>query len=152
MESFVACINIQELLDKVYRLSANIAKRREDSKVMATPDDEAVVLDHLRTAVDDVLMLANMNRVVLACDYDAVELVFSISPIRRGKEHLLDLLTSTIRQNMANEVVRLWMMTVRPEWADASMRESLRQNIKDVMCACTSMGNKVRRRATTMGI
>lgn len=78
-------------------------------------------------------------------------LTFSISPLREGREYLLDLLKETIRQYLVYEVRRLWMMEVRQEWADSSLRESLRENVRQVMNDVTSMGKKVRRRYAWIG-
>jgi hypothetical protein len=107
---------------------------------------------HLRSAVTDVLSLANPNNLKFTCDYSDDRLKFSLSPIREGREYMLELLKNCIRQYLVAEVRRLWMMNVRPEWADASKHESLLKNIRDAMSASTSTGNRVRRRAATMGI
>lgn len=120
--------------------------------VQSAEDEQDSLLYHLRTAVTDVLLFANANRVKFTCDYSGDKLTFSLSPLREGREHMLDLLKEAIKQYLVFEVRRLWMMTVRPEWADDSLRESLRANIREAMNASTAMGNKVRRRATTMGI
>lgn len=119
--------------------------------VQSDSDQQDAILYHLRSAVVDVLQFANPNRVKFICDYEDDALKFSISPVRDGREYLLDILKESIRQYLVFEVRRLWMMTVRPEWADDSLRASLRTNILEAMNNSTS-GNKVRRRATTMGI
>ena len=115
-------------------------------------DTQDALMYHLRDAVTDVLSLANPNNLKFTCDYSDDQLKFSLSPIREGREYLLDLLRNCIRQYLVYEIRRLWMMNVRPEWADASKRESLIKNILDAMSASTSIGNRVRRRAATMGI
>lgn len=115
-------------------------------------DTQDALMYHLRDAVTDVLSLANPNNLKFTCDYSDDQLTFSLSPIREGREYLLELLKNCIRQYLVYEIRRLWMMNVRPEWADASKRESLIKNILDAMSASTSIGNRVRRRAATMGI
>lgn len=119
--------------------------------VESNADSQDAMMYHIRNAVTDILSFANPNRVKFTCEYSQDALTFSISPVREGREYLLDLLKETIRQYIIYEVRRLWMMTVRPEWADAAQRESLRQNVKDSMSA-TSAGNRIRRRAAIMGI
>ena len=115
-------------------------------------DTQDALMYHLRNAVTDVLSLANPNNLKFTCDYSDDRLKFSLSPIREGREYMLELLKNCIRQYLVAEVRRLWMMNVRPEWADASKHESLLKNIRDAMSASTSTGNRVRRRAATMGI
>lgn len=120
--------------------------------IQSNQDTEDALLYHLRNAVNDVLQFANPNRVKFTCKYEDDQLKFSISPVREGREYLLDVLKESIRQYLVFEVRRLWMMNIRPEWADDSLRSSLRANILEAMNNSTSGGNKVRRRATTMGI
>jgi hypothetical protein len=149
-------IFIEDLLREINILNwyrGEAAKRTDVNAdlVQSDSDQQDALLYHLRNAVNDVLMFANPNRVKFICDYEDDRLVFSISPVREGREYLLDILKESIRQYLVFEVRRLWMMTVRPEWADDSLREPLRANILEAMNNSTS-GNKVRRRATTMGI
>jgi hypothetical protein len=120
--------------------------------IQSNQDTQDALLYHLRNAVNDVLQFANPNRVRFTCKYEDDQLKFSISPVREGREYLLDVLKESIRQYLVFEVRRLWMMNIRPEWADESLRSSLRANILEAMNNSTSGGNKVRRRATTMGI
>lgn len=120
--------------------------------IQSNQDTQDALLYHLRNAVNDVLQFANPNRVKFTCNYEDDQLKFSISPVREGREYLLDVLKESIRQYLVFEVRRLWMMNIRPEWADESLRSSLRANILETMNNSTSGGNKVRRRATTMGI
>lgn len=115
-------------------------------------DTQDVLMYHLRSAVVDVLQFANPNRVKFTCKYEDDQLKFSISPVREGREYLLDVLKESIRQYLVFEVRRLWMMNIRPEWADDSLRASLRANILEAINNSTTSGIKVRRRATTMGI
>ena len=119
--------------------------------VQSNQDTQDALRYHLRSAVVDVLKFANPNRVKFTCEYEDDALKFSISPVREGREYLLDVLKEAIRQYLVFEVRRLWMMNIRPEWADDSLRASLRANILEAMNNSTK-GNKVRRRATTMGI
>lgn len=116
--------------------------------VQTDADTHDVFSYHLRSAVTDVLTFANANRVKFTCEYKDDKLAFSISPLREGREYLLELLKEAIRQYLVYEVRRLWMMEVREEWADTSLRESLRGNIRQVINDVTSMGEKVRRRYT----
>lgn len=120
--------------------------------IQSSQDTQDALLYHLRNAVNDVLQFANPNRVKFTCKYEDDQLKFSISPVREGREYLLDVLKESIRQYLVFEVRRLWMMNIRPEWADESLRSSLRANILEAMNNSTSGGNKVRRRAATMGI
>ena len=128
-------------------------KRNDENadKVQSNADTQDAIMYHLRNAVVDVLQFANPNRVKFTCKYEDDALKFSISPVREGREYLLDVLKEAIRQYLIFEVRRLWMMNIRPEWADDSLRASLRANILEAMNSSTK-GNKVRRRATTMGI
>lgn len=116
--------------------------------VQTDADTHDVFSYHLRSAVTDVLAFANANRVKFTCEYKDDKLAFSISPLREGREYLLGLLKEAIRQYLVYEVRRRWMMEVREEWADSSLRESLRENIRQVMNDVTAMGKKVRRRYT----
>ena len=134
-----------------YRGEAVKGNDEDADKVQSNADTQDAILYHLRSAVVDVLQFANPNRVEFTCVYEDDALKFSISPVREGREYLLDVLKESIRQYLVFEVRRLWMMNIRPEWADDSLRASLRANILEAMNSSTK-GNKVRRRATTMGI
>lgn len=120
--------------------------------VQSNKEVEDALMYHLRHAVVNVLTLANNNRVKFTCDYIDDTLKFSISPLREGREHLLSLLKETIRVFLVAEIRLLWMMNIRREWADATMRENLLANIRQVMNDATAMGNKVRRRYAYLGI
>lgn len=115
-------------------------------------DTQDALMYHLRAAVTDVLSFANLNWMKFTCEYKNDSLIFSLSPLREGREYLLELLKNCIRQYLVYEIRRLWMMNVRPDWADATKRESLRQNIKDAMTACTKPTERVRRRYAPLGI
>lgn len=130
------------------------ARKHGDSEaaiVQSDADTQDAFMYQLRNAVTDILTFANANRVKFTCEHKDDMLTFSISPLREGREYLLDLLKETIRQYLVYEVRRLWMMEVRQEWADSSLRESLRENIRQVMNDATSMGVKVRRRYAWIG-
>lgn len=116
--------------------------------VQSAAEEQESLLYYLRDAVTDVLTFANANRVKFTCEYKDDSLVFSISPLRAGREHLLELLKVVIRQYLVYEIRRLWMENIRPEWVDSSLRESKRENIRQVMNDVTAMGEKVRRRYT----
>ncbi len=115
-------------------------------------DTQDALMFHLRSAITDMLSLANLNWMKFTCEYKDDSLEFSLSPLREGRDYLLELLKNCIRQYLVYEVRLLWMMNVRQDWADASMRESLRQNIKDTMTACTKPKERVRRRYAPFGI
>ena len=114
--------------------------------VQSDADTQDALLYHMRNAVNDVLLFANANRVKFTCEQKDDMLTFSLSPLREGREHLLDVLKEAIRQYIVYEIRRLWMMEVKPDWADSSLRESLRENIRQAMNDVTAMGEKVRRR------
>lgn len=114
--------------------------------VQSDADTQDALLYHMRNAVTDVLLFANANRVKFVCEQKDDYLRFSLSPLREGREHLLDILKEAIRQYIVYEIRRLWMMDVKPGWADSSLRESLRENIRLAMNDVTAMGQKVRRR------
>lgn len=120
--------------------------------VESNKDTEDALLYHIRNVVTDVMMFANANRVKFTCEYKDDALSFSLSPLREGREYLLDVLKEAIRQYLVYEVRRLWMMEVSPNNADSSLRESLRINIRETMNNVTAMGEKVRRRCAIMGI
>lgn len=131
------------------------AVKNNDNNAVFTQSDKSTqdaFLYHLRQAVVELLNLANANRVKFTCENKDDALVFSLSPLRVGREHCLSILKECIRLFLVAEVRRLWMMNIRPEWADATMRESLLANIRKAMNDATAMGEKVRRRCAIMGI
>lgn len=148
---------VEDLLREIDILnwySGEATKRMDGNAdlVQTGGDQQDAMMYYLRKVMTDVLLFANTNRVKFTCDYDDDAFTFSLSPLREGREYMLDVLKEALRQYFVYEVRRLWMMNVRREWADASLREELRQNIRDAMSAATAMGQKIRRRATTMGI
>lgn len=148
-------IYIEDLLREINLLNwyrGEAAKRVDENAdfVQSDTDQQDALLYHIRNAVTDILLFANANRVKFTCQHREDALVFDLSPLRVGREHLLEILKEAVRQYIVYEVRRLWMMTVRPEWADASIREELRRNIRDAMSAVTAGGNRVRRRPTDL--
>ena len=151
-------IYIDELLREVNILNwyrGEAAKNGGDMSadiVQSDADEQEALLYYLKGAVNTVLLLANCNRVRFCCERRDDALHFSIAPVREGKEYLLEVLKEGIRLFLVAEVRLMWMMNIRREWADATMRDMLIMNIKEAMSAVTAMGNKIRRRPTTMGI
>lgn len=148
-------IYIEDLLREINLLNwyrGEAAKRVDENAdfVQSDIDQQDVLLNHIRNAVTDILLFPNANRVKFTCQHREDALVFDLSPLRVGREHLLEILKEAVRQYIVYEVRRLWMKTVRPEWADASIREELRRNIRDAMSAVTAGGNRVRRRPTDL--
>lgn len=148
-------IYIEDLLREINLLNwyrGEAAKRVDENAdfVQSDTDQQDALLDHIRNAVTDILLFPNANRVKFTCQHREDALVFELAPLRVGREHLLEILKEAIRQYIVYEVRRLWMMTVRPEWADASIREELRRNIRDAISAVTAGGNRVRRRPTDL--
>lgn len=148
---------IEDLLREINILNwykGEAVKRNDENadKIQTDCDTQDALMYHLRDAATDVLSLANLNWMKFTCEYKDDSLIFSLSPLREGREHLLELLKNCIRQYLVYEVRRLWMMNVRPDWADATKRESLRQNITDTITACTKPTERVRRRYAPLGI
>lgn len=144
---------IEDILKKVDILNwyKGEAKKHGDEGavfVQSDSDSHEVMMDYLQCAVTDILLFANANRVKFTCEHKNDTLIFALSPLREGREHLLDILRSAIKQYLVYEIRRLWMMEVREDWADSSLRESLRENIRNAMNDVTAMGEKVRRRYT----
>lgn len=146
--------DIKREVDILNWYKGEAVKNGDPNAVFVQSDKETqdAFMYHLRNAVTDVLFFANANRVKFTCEHKDDALTFSISPLRVGREYLLDLLKEAIRQYLVYEIRRLWMMNIKPEWADTSLRESLRENIRQVMNDVTSMGKKVRRRYAPFGI
>jgi hypothetical protein len=151
-------VYIEELLREINILNwyrGEAAKNGGDMSaeiVQSDIDEQEAMMGYIKGAVNTVLLLANSNRVEFRCERKDDALHFSIAPVREGKEYLLEVLKEAIRLFLVAEVRLMWMLNIRKEWADATMRDMLIMNIKEAMSAVTSMGNKIRRRATTMGI
>lgn len=150
-------IYIDSLLQEINILNwyqGESAKRYDDNadKVQTCQDQQDALLFHLRSVVVDILQFANPNRVKFTCEYKDDSLVFSLSPLREGREYMLDILKEAIRQYLIYEIRRLWLMNVKPDMADASLRETLRENIRKGINDVTAIGNKVRRRYAPLGI
>lgn len=142
---------IEELLREINIKNWYLGEARKNADpdavfVQSDADTQDALLYHMRNAVTDVLLFANANRVKFTCEYKDDKLDFTLSPLREGREYLLELLKETIRLYLIYEIRRLWMMEVKPDWADSSLRESLRENIRQAMNDVTAMGEKVRRR------
>lgn len=103
----------------------------------------------IRKVVTDILIFLNNGSVAFTCENKDDQLRFTLNPIREDRPHMKDVLKEAIRQYIVFEVRRLWMMTVRPEWADHSIREELRWDIKTAFSAVAKY-EKVRRRATNL--
>lgn len=147
-------IAIGDLLREINILnwySGEAAKHNDPGAVFVQSDldEQDAMMYHLGCAVNNVLLLANANRVKFTCMMEDDSLKFELSPLREGREHMKDILKNAIRQYLVYEVRLLWMLTVKPEWVDASLEERYVRNIKDAMSAVTT-GNKVRRRATDL--
>lgn len=146
---------IEDLLREINILNwyrGEAAKRVDISAdlVQSGSDQQDALKSHIRSAVTDILLFANSNRVKFTCEVADDALNFSLEPLRAGREYMKDILREAIRQYIIYEVRRLWMMMMRPEWADASLREELRQNIKSAMSAVTAGGERIRRRPTDL--
>lgn len=128
------------------------AEKRGDSSaavVQSDKDSQDAMLYFIRKSVTDVLLLLNTGSSMFTCTSDDDILVFNLSPVREDRRYMLDVLKEAIRQYIVFEVRRLWMMTVRPAWADSSIREELRNNMRDASRS-VSKGETVRRRATNL--
>ena len=128
------------------------AEKRNDVDADVVQSDagkQDAILYFIRKAVTDVLLLLNTGSSMFTCTSDDDILVFNLSPVREDRRYMLDVLKEAIRQYIVFEVRRLWMMTVRPAWADSSIREELRNNMRDASRS-VSKGETVRRRATNL--
>lgn len=131
------------------------ARKHGDSEsaiVQSDADSHDALKLFLKCAKTDLLLFANANRVKFTCEHKDEMLTFSLSPLREGREFLLDVLKDAIKQYLVYEIRRLWITEVRPEWADSSLRESLRENIRKALNDVTAMGQKIRRRYSPLGI
>lgn len=146
---------IDDLLNEINILNwyrGEAAKRGNlDADVVQTDSDKQdAMLLLIRKAVTDILLLLNSGGVKFTCEYTDDCLRFALSPVREGKEYLLDILKEAMRQYIVYEVRRLWMKEVQPAWADASIREELRMNMLSAFRGAGG-GEKIRRRATNLG-
>lgn len=132
-----------------YKMEA--AKRKDiDAVVIGTAEEQQdAVMYHMRSAVTDVLMMANPKALKFVCDYRDDKLIFDLSPLREEKMHLLDILKEAVRQYIVYEVRRLWLMNVAPDMADNSLRVALEGRIKDVVKTVTR-SERLRRRCTDL--
>ena len=148
IEDLLADINVMNW----YRGEAEKRNDVNADLVQSDITNQDVILEFVKTAVNDVLLMANPNRVKFLCEYKDDALAFSLSPLRDGREHLMGVLKEAIRIYIITEVRRLWMMTMKPEWADDTLRGELKVRIMDAMNAVTDRGEIVRRRYSTMGL
>ena len=148
IEDLLADINVMNW----YRGEAEKRNDVNADLVQSDVTNQDVILEFVKTAVNDVLMMANPNRVKFLCEYENDALCFHLSPLRKDREYLMGALKEAIRIYIITEVRRLWMMTMKPEWADGSLREELKMRIIDAMGAVTDRGEIVRRRYSAMGL
>lgn len=129
-------------------------KRGEPEAVLAqtTKETRDAVIYHMRTAVMELLTMANNNRVRFTCEYKDEAMNFDISPIREGREYLIPQMKETVRLFLVEEIRRLWMMNINPQWAEETMRERLKANVMQMMNDVTAQREKIRRRCAVMGI
>lgn len=147
-------LHIEDLKREINILNfyrGEIAKRKDgDMALVQTAEEQQdAVLYHMRSAVTDVLMMANPKALKFTCDYKEDKLIFELSPLREEKLHMLDLLKEAVRQYIVYEVRRLWLMNVVPELADNSLRATLAERIGDVIRSVTK-AQRLRRRCTDL--
>lgn len=150
-------IYVEDLLREInilnwYRGEAVKNNDPDATAVQSNADSQDAMRFYIRSAVTEILLLANANRVKFVCEPTNEALVFTIEPVRAGREYMKQLLKDAVRQYMVCLVRFMWMKEVRPEWADDSMLPMWRQRVMDAMSAITAAGNRVRRRTATMGI
>ena len=145
---------IEELIREINILNfyrGEVVKRKDvDAALIQTAaEQQDALMYHIRSAVTDVLMLANPKGLKFTCDYKDDKLVFDLSPIREGMEHIVAILKEAVRQYIIYEVRRLWMMLNYPDLADTAQRGSLLANISQNIGALGKCV-RVRRRATDL--
>lgn len=147
-------LTLEELIKEINILNfykGEAGKRKDiDAVVMQTAEEqEDAVRYHIRSAVTDVLMMANPKALKFTCEYKEDKLVFELSPIREEMEHIVKILKEAVRQYIVYEVRRLWLMLVAPELADHSLRGELERKISDAI-KTVGRGARVRRRCTDL--
>ena len=150
-------IGIDELLREIDVLNwyrGEALKRGEETAVMVQTarEQQTAMMYHMETARTMMMARVNTQRVRMTCDVDGEEMTFTLTPIRRGKEYLLEMIRGMIKQYLVAETRRLWMMNINPQWADATMRETMEMNLTEMIALATDAGPKVRRRCAVMGI
>lgn len=126
-------------------------KRKDiDAVLMQTAEEQHdALLYHIRSAVTDVLELANPKALKFTCDYKDDRLVFDLTPIREGMEHIISILKEAVRQYIVYEVRRLWLMLVRPDMAEYAQRGELIERIQKSIRQI-GKGERLRRRCTDL--
>lgn len=145
---------IEDLLREInilnyYRGEAAKRKDVDATLIQTAAEQQDALMYHIRSAVADVLMLANPKYMKFTCDYSDDKLTFELSPIREGMEHVVPIFKEAVRQYIIYEVRRLWMMLNNPDWAESSLRSVLLGNILKNIGAVGKSG-RVRRRATDL--
>ena len=145
---------VEDLLKEINILNwyrGEAAKRGDVDADVVQSDagTQDAMLHFIRKAVTDILVFLNSGNMKFTCETDNDKLIFELTPIREDKRYMLDVLKEAIRQYIVFEVRLLWMMTVRPEWANASFRNELKDNIISAF-SCVAGGERVRRRSTNL--
>lgn len=117
--------------------------------VQSDKSTQETMMFFVRKAVTDILLLLNSGSAKFTGKVEDDCLKFEVSPVNEGKEYMMEILKEAIRQYLVMEVRRLWMMTVRPEWADGTLREELMMNMISAF-RCVGKGERVRRRSTNL--
>lgn len=117
--------------------------------VQSDRDTQETMMFFVRKAVTDILLLLNGGSTKFTGKVENDCLKFEVSPVNEEKEYMMDILKEAVRQYLVMEVRRLWMMTVRPEWADGTLREELKANMISAF-RCVGKGERVRRRSTNL--
>ena len=96
-------IYIEDLLRKINIRNWYLGEARKNADpdavfVQSDANTQDILLDYMQTVVNDILLFANANRVKFTCENEGDKLTFSISPLREGREHLLDILKDAIKQ------------------------------------------------------
>lgn len=147
-------LSIEELIEEINVLNyyrGEAAKRKDtDAVLMQTAEEQRrALLYHIRSAVTDVLALANAKALKFTCDYLEDRLIFNLEPIRNGMEHLIKILKEAVRQYIVYEVRRLWMGLVSPEMAENALRGELLYKIEKSIRS-VGKGERLRRRCTNL--
>lgn len=149
-------LSIEDLLREIniknfYRGEYPKRKDPDITLVQTATEQQDALMYHMRSAVTDILMLANHKSMKFTCDYDRKgdKLIFTLSPMREGVEHLEGILRESVRQYIVYEVQRRWMMAVVPDMADHTLRNELLNNVSKNI-GTVGVGARVRRRATDL--
>lgn len=145
---------MEDLLREINLLNhykGEAAKRKDADAVLiqSAAEQQDALLNHIRSAVTDVLSLANPNVLKFTCDYSDDKLTFNLQPIREGTEHIVSLLKESVRQYIIYEVRRLWLMLVAPDMAEYALRQELTAKIQKTI-RMVGKGQRIRRRPTDL--